>query len=218
VKNPLRLLDCKQPACQAAADAAPKSSEHLCHECDDHFRSVQGYLQRLGVPFNINHRLVRGLDYYTRTVFEIQPPDEGSQSAVGGGGRYDNLIEELGGSPAPAIGFGTGIERIILNLKKQGVHVPDSPGANIVIAYLGDEAKLEAVKLTSFLRRNGIPAIMAMGDRSLKAQLRQANNLDMEYTVIIGDEELKNRTVTLRNMKTSEQQSVAVEKLIDIFE
>jgi len=212
-KNPLRLLDCKKPSCQSIAEAAPNSSEHLCPECDAHFEAVKRYLNTLALPFQINHRLVRGLDYYTRTVFEIQPPEEKAQSALGGGGRYDNLIEELGGKPTPAIGFACGIERIILNLKRQKVDVPALPQPRVFIACLGDEAKSEAVRLASDLHRNGIAVTMAIGDRSLKAQLRQANNLGVDYVAIVGEDEVKNNSVTLRNMVDGRQQTVAVDSL-----
>ena len=209
VKNPLRLLDCKKPSCHYVAEAAPKSTDYLCQECETHFEAVQGYLYTLKLPFEISHRLVRGLDYYTKTVFEIQPPGGGAQNALGGGGRYDNLIEELGGKPTPAIGFAAGMERIVLNLKRQKIPVPNLLGPEIFIAYLGDEAKLEAVKLVSTLRRDGIAVTMAIGDRSLKAQLRQANSLGSDYVAIIGEEEVKSGTITLRNMITGEQQVVS---------
>jgi histidyl-tRNA synthetase len=207
-KNPLRLLDCKQPACQMVADSAPKSVDYLCDECAEHFRQLNRYLELLGLPFVVNHHLVRGLDYYTRTVFEIQPQDGGAQSTLAGGGRYDDLIEELGGKPTPALGFAAGMERIILNLKKQKVAVPTLPKPQVFIAYLGDEAKDEAVKLASNLRRAGIGVITALGDKSLKSQLRQANSLGLRYAVIIGEEEVKAGTVILRDMVSAEQQSV----------
>ena len=208
-KNPLRLLDCKQVSCQDAAVSAPKGADYLCAECGAHFAAVQKYLHALNLPFQINNRLVRGLDYYTKTVFEIQPPGEGAQSALGGGGRYDDLIEELGGNPTPAIGFASGMERVVLNLKRQEVSVPGLPKPDVFIAYLGDEAKLEAVKLASDLRQNGIAVALATGVRSLKSQLRQADSLDNKQVVIIGEEEIKRGTVTLRNMVTKEQQVVS---------
>ena len=157
------------------------------------------------LPFIINHRLVRGLDYYTRTVFEIQPEAEGAQSTLGGGGRYDSLIEELGGTPTPAIGFATGMERIILNLKKENITVPPLPQPRFFIAYVGDEAKKVAVKLAAALRRNGTEVIAALGSKSLKAQLRQANNRSVHYTVIIGEEEVRKGTVIRRDMTTGEE-------------
>jgi histidyl-tRNA synthetase len=216
-KNPLRLLDCKKPACYSVAEAAPKSVNFLCRECLAHFEAVVGYLEALKLPFELNHRLVRGLDYYTKTVFEIQPPGEGAQNALGGGGRYDNLIEELGGKPTPAIGFAAGMERVVLNLKKQKVAVPDLAAPPIFIAYLGNEAKLEAMKLASALRDNRIAAIVATGDRSLKGQLRLANSLGSNYATIIGEDEVRSGMVTLRNMMTGEQKTLGLSALVELF-
>lgn len=207
-RNPLRLLDCKQPACQAIADAAPKSTDYLCPECAAHFNDLEKYLGILGIPFSINNRLVRGLDYYTRTVFEIQPLIEGGQSTIGGGGRYDNLIAELGGKPTPAIGFATGIERIIFNLKRQGITVPPVTKPQVFVANIGAAAKDEAVKLTTALRRSDIGAHEATGEVSLRAQLRKANSLGVRFTLIIGEDELKNGTVVLRDMASAAQESV----------
>jgi len=216
-RNPLRLLDCKKPVCQQIANSAPRSIDHLCPQCDEHFNQLKNYLGLLKLPFEINHRLVRGLDYYTRTVFEIQPEAEGAQSALGGGGRYDDLIEELGGKPTPAIGFAAGLERIVLNLKKQAVPVPPLPQPQVFIAYVGDEAKAEAIKLAATLRRNGIGVIEAIGTKSLKAQLRQANTLGTRHTVIIGDQEVKSGTVILRDMTTSEQKTVPISELQELL-
>ena len=212
-KNPLRLLDCKKPSCYDVAEAAPKSTDYLCRECKSHFEAVVGYMDALRLPFDVNHRLVRGLDYYTKTVFEIQPLGEGAQSALGGGGRYDDLIEELSGKPTPAIGFAAGMERIVLNLKRQKIPVPNMQAPPVFIAHLGNEAKLEAVKLTSTLRKDGIAAIMSAGDRSLKGQLRQANSLGSSYAAIIGEDEVKSSAVTLRNMMTGEQKTVSIAAL-----
>jgi len=207
-KNPLRLLDCKQAGCQRLADAAPKNVACLCPDCNEHFTQLQKYLELLGIPFEVNHRLVRGLDYYTRTVFEIQPEDEGSQSTLGGGGRYDYLIEELGGKPTPGIGLGMGIERTILNLKKENIAVPILPGLKVLITNVGEEARDESVKLAALLRREGISAASTVGGKSLKAQLRQANSLGVRYAVIIGEDEIKTGTVTVRDMTDSSQKTI----------
>jgi len=212
-RNPLRLLDCKQEACLKIAASAPKSAGHLCPECAEHFNQLQRYLELLGLPFVVNNQLVRGLDYYTRTVFEIQPEGGGAQSTLAGGGRYDDLIEELGGKPTPALGFAAGIERIILNLKKQKVEAPPLPKPQVFIAYIGEAAKTEAVNLAADLRRGDIGVIAALGDKSLKAQLRQANNLGVSYAVIIGEEEVKGGTVILRDMTSAEQKSVPITEL-----
>jgi len=216
-RNLLRLLDCKQPSCQDAADSAPRSTDHLCPQCREHFDRLTAYLSLLQIPFTLNHRLVRGLDYYTRTVFEIQPQNGGAQSTICGGGRYDDLIEELGGKPTPAIGFAIGMERIILNLKAQSVSIPTLSRPTVFIAHQGEEARAETVRLASHLRQAGVGVIMATGNRSLKAQLRQANNLLVHFTVIIGEEELKNGTASLRDMTTAGQKTVRVTKLLELL-
>lgn len=215
--NTLRLLDCKEPGCQELADSAPRSADHLCADCAAHFRHLERYLELLEIPHTVNHRLVRGLDYYTRTVFEIQPRAGGAQSTLGGGGRYDNLIEELGGKPTPAIGLAAGIERMILNLKKQEVAVPPLPRPEVFIAHLGEAAREEAIKLAAGLRRAGTGVIIATGARSLKAQLRQANSAGTRYAVIIGEEEVKAGTVLLRDMAGAEQRSVPAGEIASLL-
>jgi len=214
LRNPLRLLDCKKASCQKIAEAAPKIINYLCPECQAHFQNVQQGLKALSIPFQLNHRLVRGLDYYTRTVFEIEPQGEGAQSALGGGGRYDDLIEQLGGKCTPGVGFATGIERLILNLKGQKVKIPSSPKSVAFIAYLGKDAKIEAMKLASKLRQAGIAVIKATGSKSLKGQLRQANSLGTSYTIIIGEEEVKTQTVVLRDMINNKQKSISIAKIV----
>jgi histidyl-tRNA synthetase len=210
VKNPLRLLDCKKPTCQEIAEAAPQITDYLCHECQLHFQSVREYLGVLGIPFGLNPRLVRGLDYYTRTVFEVEPQANGGQSALGGGGRYDNLIEELGGKPTPAVGFATGLERIILNLKRQKLDIPALPRPDVFIASLSGEAKTAAIKLASELREAGIAVIVATGDKSLKGQMRQADSLGIAYALIIGKQELSQGNVIWRNMRSGEQKTISL--------
>lgn len=212
-RNPLRLLDCKTPACQQLAQSAPRSTDYLCPQCGEHFHQLQKYLGLLDLSFVLNHCLVRGLDYYTRTVFEIQPEVEGAQSTLGGGGRYDDLIEELGGKPTPAIGFAAGMERIIINLKRQRVAVPSLPKPQVFIAYTGERARDEAIRLAGTLRRAGIGVIEAASNKSLKAQLRQANNLGARQVVILGEQELQTGTVTLRDMETARQEAVPLAQL-----
>jgi len=217
-RNPLRLLDCKEASCQEIITGAPKITDYLCSECQTHFQSVQKYLTALGITYQLNHRLVRGLDYYTRTVFEVKPEGKGVQIALGGGGRYDNLIEELGGKPTAAVGFAAGIERIIITLKNQNVIVPALPKPVAYVAYLGTQAKLEATKLVSRLRHQGIAAIQATGEKSLKSQLRQANSLDVKYTVIIGEKEVANETAVLRDMSSGEQETVPLSEIASLLE
>jgi len=217
VKNPLRLLDCKKKYCQDVAKTAPKISDCLCPECQLHFQSVQKYLGAMGIPFQLNHRLVRGLDYYTRTVFEIEPRNEGGQSTLGGGGRYDDLIEELGGNPTPAVGFATGLERIILNLKEQETGIPEAPKPDAFIAYLGEEAKVEAMKIASALRKDGIAIITATGDKSLRGQMRQANSLGAASALILGEQEIRNQNVVFRDMKSGEQKIISAGEIAGII-
>lgn len=212
-RNTLRLLDCKQPQCQALADNAPRNADHLCDDCAAHFEQLQGFLRLLELPFEIDHRLVRGLDYYTRTVFEVQPESEGSQSTIGGGGRYDDLIAELGGRPTPAIGFATGLERVVLNLKRAGINVPPLPQPRVFIAYIGEAAQEMAVRLSSTLRKADVETGGLVGGKSLKAQLRQANNQGMRYTVIIGEDEVARGTAVVRDMSTSAQETVNADDL-----
>jgi len=216
-RNPLRLLDCKQAPCQQVATTAPKMKDYLCHECQLHFQSVQRYLGILDIPFCLNHRLVRGLDYYTRTVFEVQPEDEGGQSTLGGGGRYDDLVEALGGRPTPAVGFAAGLERIIFNLKGQGLAIPSLPKPVAFVAYLGAEAKTEAVKIASELRQADLAIIMGTGDKSLKAQMRQANSSGSTYTLILGAQEVRNRNVVLRDMRSGEQQTLPLAEIASLL-
>lgn len=203
--NPLRLLDCKQEQCQPAILSAPASVDHLCQECRDHFAEVRRLLEELSLPLVLNPRLVRGLDYYTRTVFEIWPAAVGAQASVCGGGRYDGLMEQLGGKPTPGIGFATGIERIILNIKEQGIQVPEVGKPDLYMAYLGDEARMAAFQLADEARRRGISCVSAVGTRSLKAQMKQANSLGARFAFILGEQEVKEGTVTIRDMVESRQ-------------
>jgi histidyl-tRNA synthetase len=187
-------------------------------ECEEHFGLLEKYLQQLGLPYYVNHCLVRGLDYYTRTVFEILPQTGGTQSTIGGGGRYDDLIEELGGNATPALGFATGIERIILNSKKQDITIPPIPAPEVFIAQVGDKAKNEAVRLAASLRKAGIGVLQATSSKSLKAQLRQANNLGARFVTIIGEAEIETGTVILRNMSTAEQETIPQDDLQDMLQ
>jgi len=167
----------------------------------------------MSIPFQLNHRLVRGLDYYTRTVFEVEPREKRGQSTLGGGGRYDNLIEELGGKPTPAVGFAAGLERIILNLKKQKLDIPALPKPDAFIAYLEEEAKIEAMKIASELRKAGIAVIIATGDKSLRGQMRQVNSLGIAYALILGEQEISKRNVMLRDMRSGEQKTIPLAEI-----
>ncbi len=212
-RNPLRLLDCKTESCQPIIDAAPSMREHLCDECAEHFEALLGYLDSLGRPYTLSHRLVRGLDYYTKTVFEVWAEGIGAQNAVCGGGRYDGLAEVLGGPPTPGVGFASGLERVVLTMKQQGVQVPTLPSPQVLIAYLGEQAKLIGVKLAGDLRAAGIGALTSFGDRSLKAQLRQADKEGMAFALIVGEREAEAGQVAVRDMAQGEQHSVALEEV-----
>jgi len=211
-RNPLRLLDCKNASCIPLTEQAPRSVDHLCEECGTHFADLKKYLEVLGIEFEVDHRLVRGLDYYTKTVFEIQPSDEaGAQSTIGGGGRYDDLIEELGGRPTPAVGFATGVERIILNLEKQGIQISQTAEASIMVAFMGEDAKARALEFVARMRREGLGARLASGGRSLKSQMKQANAMGASHVFIIGEDELRDGVVMWRDMKRGEQQRLDFE-------
>ncbi|MFQ5861022.1 MAG: histidine--tRNA ligase [Dehalococcoidia bacterium] len=217
-RNPLRLLDCKQEGCQAMIREAPRSIDHLCTECRHHWERLLQYLALMEVPYAIEPRLVRGLDYYTRTVFEVQPPEEGAQSTICGGGRYDGLIEELGGRPTPGIGFAAGMERMVLNLRRQGVPVPPESPAAIVFVYRGGAAQEEAMRLAVALRQEGIATVLAPAGRSLKAQMRYATALESPYAVILGEQELQRGTAALKSMRTGEQVEVGTVHLARVVQ
>ena len=212
--NPLRVLDCKQPQCQPVIAGAPHMTDHLCAECADHFALLQSYLDDLGRPYTLNHRLVRGLDYYTKTVFEVWAEGIGAQNAVCGGGRYDGLIELLGGPPTPGVGFASGIERIILTLKHQGIEPPPLPAPQICLAYRGEAAKRAAIRLLYQLREADVGAVMSFGDRSLKAQMRLAGRQGMAYVLVLGEDELAAGQVTVRDMTQGQQERVGQDGVV----
>ncbi len=185
-KNPLRMLDCKVPGCQPIIAEAPIIVDHLCEPCATHFARVKSYLGDLGVSFQIAPRLVRGLDYYTRTVFEFVPENAGRMGTIGAGGRYDGLAEIMGGKPTPGIGFATGIERIVLNLQKAGVQPPPLPAPQVFVLCRNEALQDLAMKIGGQLRHGGIGAIVATGGRSEKAQMRSANRSSARYALILG--------------------------------
>jgi histidyl-tRNA synthetase len=211
--NPLRLLDSKEEAAQPLLNDAPHSVDYLCEECAGHLVTLRSYLDALDMPHSINFRLVRGLDYYTKTVFEVWAEGIGAQAAVCGGGRYDRLIEELGGPPTPGIGFGMGIERVIASLKAQGVQPPPLPAPRVQVSPLGEAARLAGIKLARDLRDAGLGAVLAFGGRSLKSQLKSADKAGVRYALIIGESELAEGKVLAREMATSEQVSVPLDEI-----
>ena len=213
-RNALRLLDCKNDQCQPFVDEAPASADHLCSDCDTHWDDLRRYLEATGLNYQVDHRLVRGLDYYTRTVFEIAPPEEGRMVTIVGGGRYDGLIEQLGGRSTPGIGYGMGLERVIQNVKSQNVQLDGSERTRVMVVHLGDAAKTAGVRIASDLRSAGIAATLAP-PRGLRAQLRYASNSGATHALIIGDDELANGVAALRDLSNSTQEGVPLATIVD---
>ncbi len=215
-RNPLRILDSKEKGMDALLVNAPHIIDFLCADCDSHFADLRGLLDALDQSYTINFRLVRGIDYYTKTVFEVWAEGIGAQAAVCGGGRYDILAEALGGPATPGVGFGSGIERIILSLKEQGVQPPAMPVPLVMVVHFGGRTKEEAVKLTYQLRQAGIATRLAFAreKRSLKSQLREANKQQISWVVIVGEGELEQGMVALRPLTGGEQQLVPLTQII----
>lgn len=206
--NPLRTLDCKVPGCQEATSGAPSVLEHLCSSCDDHFKQVRTHLEGLKLNYTVNPRMVRGLDYYTKTTFELVTNRLGSQSAVAAGGRYDGLIKQLGGPDLPGIGFAMGVERLVL-LKGEADTPPEGPA--LFIAGLGERGAAEAFRIMSLLQRAGISAEMDYQVRSLKAQFKRADKLRARHVLILGEDELTKGVAPLRNMSDGNQQEITLD-------
>lgn len=216
-KNPLRVLDSKEPGMDELLAAAPHIADHLCDDCAGHFGEVRGLLDALDQSYSINFRLVRGIDYYTKTVFEVWQQGIGAQAALCGGGRYDGLAEDIGGPPTPGVGFGSGIERIVLGMKEQGIDPPIEEPLPVFIAHFGGETKTRAVELTYALRDAGIGArlVFARSPRSMKSQMREANRHDARYVLILGDDELAAREVTVRPLDDRPQERVPLTAVAD---
>lgn len=214
-KNPLRILDCKLPACQQVAASAPTISAYLCGPCRDHFAAVRRLLDGLKIEHTVNQHLVRGLDYYTRTTFEFLNPALGAQNAVAGGGRYDGLVEEIGGPPTPAIGFAIGEERILTSLALQGTS-PEAPRyTGVYVATVVEDAFSTALNLAQTLRQRGLRAAVDLEARSLKGQMRQANRDRYRYSVILGSDELARGQATLKDMLSGEQHTIPLGEVVD---
>lgn len=216
--NPLRVLDCKEDKCAQVAAGAPQSIDHLCEECRVHFKTLLEYLDELDLPYIINPRLVRGLDYYTKTVFEVwSGMEEGRKSSLGGGGRYDGLIKMMGGEDTPAVGFAFGVERLILEMKRVQAKPYKPPKPKVFLAQLGNLAKKKSLRLLSELEKNGILVAESFGRGSLKSQLKVANRLGVEITLILGQKETLDKTVIVKNMTTGVQETVSMDKLVDLI-
>lgn len=217
-RNPMRILDCKSSVCSKIAAGAPKILDYLCDDCRAHFDAVQQYLNAMQIDFTVNPEIVRGLDYYTRTVFEFVSNEIGAQGTVCGGGRYDGLLEELGGKPMPACGFGMGIERLLLLMDAQKTPFPERKPCDIYFASMGDKANLEAARLALDLRNEGLSAQFDTVGRGLKAQMKYADKLGALYTVVLGDEELKTRKAKLKNMKDGNLTDISLDGFTDTFQ
>ncbi len=214
-KNPLRLLDCKEDKCRLLANNAPQIVDHLCGECHDHFKSVLEFLDELALPYILNPSLARGLDYYTKTVFEIWPEQEiERQSSLGGGGRYDLLVKLLGGRPTPAVGFAGGVERIISLMKTQKLEVAKQSVPKVYLAQLGELAKKESLKLFEELRGAKIAVAENLSKNSLKSQLKLANKLGVKISLILGQKEALEKTIIIRDMSTGVQEVTDIKKVI----
>ena len=208
-RNPMRILDCKSPVCSKIAANAPKVLDYLCEDCEKHFEEVKSCLNAAHIRYRVNPAIVRGLDYYTRTVFEFVTPDIGT---ICGGGRYDGLIEEIGGQPTPSLGFGMGMERLLLLLDKQKIDIPAPPVCDLFVIGLGDNAKQKAFSLIEGVRN---ASLMAEGDivgRTLKAQMKYANKIHARFCIVIGDSEIEENTATLKNMETKEEKKVPLDE------
>lgn len=217
-RNPMRILDCKSSVCSEIAENAPVVLDYICDDCREHFEKLKKYLDALSIEYVVNPQIVRGLDYYTRTVFEFVSHDEKTKGLVlGGGGRYDGLIEELGGAPLPACGMAIGLERLELAMEEAGVQFPEAPKCDLFIVTAGEEATLEALKLSSDLRSEGFCVLIDTLSRSVKAQMKFANKVNACYTTVLGDSEIENKKAVLKNMSTGEQTDISLDDFTDEF-
>jgi histidyl-tRNA synthetase len=212
-KNPMRILDSKDPDDKKFSEGAPRMIDYLCGECRDAFEELKADLDALGIPYEVDPNIVRGLDYYTKTAFEFISDDLGAQSTVCGGGRYDHLVEEVGGPYTPGVGFGMGLERLLLILEAKGIEIPKPSDCDVFIATLGDRARLEGLKLADTLRGKGSRVLTDVMGRGLKAQLKYADRSGAGYTVVIGDDELDKGVVTLRDMTNSTQKEIRIDEI-----
>lgn len=211
-KNPMRILDCKEKSCKEITKNAPIILDYVCEDCSDHFTKVKEYLELLGIEYNVDPGIVRGLDYYTKTIFEILNSD----FTVCGGGRYDKLIEEIGGPEMPAVGFGMGIERLIMAIEKEGIEIPKDPVVELYLASRGEEGAKEAFKLANALRNIGVSAEINHAGRSFKAEMKYANKIGAKFSVVLGDDELQSRKARFKRMEDGEQFEISLDDLEEI--
>ena len=214
-KNPMRVIDCKNPTCKENLNDIPFMVDHICDDCKNHFEKLQTYLKEMDINFVVDKTIVRGLDYYKKTAFEIISNDIGSQSTVCGGGRYDGLVEQLGGPKGVSgIGFALGAERLLLTMENNNIEIENPYATDIFIVTIGDEAKTKSFKLLKDLRTNHISAENDHLDRSVKAQFKYSDKINAKFTIVIGDDELANDTATLKNMSTSEQTTIKLSEIV----
>ena len=212
-RNPMRILDCKSEICQGIVKDAPRMLDYLCDDCRQAFEELKTNLTSMGIGYTVDPNIVRGLDYYTKTAFEFVTTKIGAQGTVCGGGRYDHLIEELGGPPIPGVGFGLGIERLLLLMDANEAYFPEDQGVEVFIAVMGERAKSFGLKLCREMRQKGIVAEMDTLARNIKGQFKYADRLNARYTLVIGDNELDKGVVSLKNMAASSQREVAIEDI-----
>lgn len=212
-RNPLRILDCKSEICNELCKDAPKLLDFVCDDCKDHFNGLCRGLESLGIEYKIDDGIVRGLDYYTKTVFEIISGD----FTVCGGGRYDGLVSELGGEDTPAVGFGLGIERLLIKLEESGVELPEPEKLNLYIAPMGEEAAKKAAAIINNLRKNGVSCDFDHMSRSLKAQMKYADKLGARYTLVLGDNEIESNEAKIKEMATGEQTQIKLSEICEFF-
>ena len=216
-RNPMRILDCKSPICHEIAEGAPVVIDYLCDECKEHFENVQKYLKAQNIEYTINPQIVRGLDYYTKTVFEFVSNSIGSQGTVCGGGRYDGLVEELGGQHTPSLGCAIGIERLMLLMEAQGCEFPEAEKPDLFIVALGEKATLKAVEIAKDMREEGFSALLDLNQRSVRAQMKYADKLGAKFNVVIGDNEVEAKTAKLKNMQTGEETEINLDTFVSGF-
>lgn len=214
-RNPLRIIDCKEEGCKKFTADAPALLENLCEECAEHFHGLEDGLKNLGIRYNIDKNIVRGLDYYTKTVFEFVSKNVGTQGTICGGGRYDGLMETCGGPSVPGIGFAMGIERLLMEMESQRISFGETEGVEIYIASIGEKAGRYAESLVYKLRENGIRTERDLMERSLKAQMKYANKLEAKYVIVLGDEEVESGKAILKDMKNGEQKDISLDSIVD---
>lgn len=210
-KNPMRILDCKSPVCSKIAQGAPKITDYLCDECKEHFASVQKYLDAAGVEYTVNPTIVRGLDYYTKTVFEFVTDFIGAQGTVCGGGRYDGLIEELGGKHLPSLGFAMGIERLLMLMDKQGIEIPKPSTCDLYVAVMGESASLKSFEIIKAVRSYGLIAETDVVGRGLRAQMKYADKIGAKFSMVLGDNEIEQGKAVVKNMSSGEQTEIVLD-------